>query len=209
MITQSYDAPLIKKTTTAADLQTECETRFPDVLSAEIGLFKKWRLSRADVCGAVRYVSTRAMHIRKAETDSVCEELEELVRQDIVVPFRSKIRHLIPWFSVNKRGQLARRIVMDFRAVNCLATATPAVPLDRDGAIEIVAGKRYYTKVDLTSGYFQIGLVLGIDVTTCFKESRIFAQRYDRDAIRFSEIRTGVVTRGIVSLIYPGWLQVS
>ena len=158
MITQSYDAPVINKLTTAAILQSECQRCFGDVLSADIGLFKKWTLSSADVCGAARYVPTKAAHIRKAEADSVCEELEELARQRIVLPFRGKVHQLIPWFSVSKKGQLSRRVVMDFRAVNCLSMATPTIPLDRDGAIEIVAGRKYYTKLDLTSGYFQIGL---------------------------------------------------
>lgn len=143
---------------TADDLARFCTSTFPQTISPHIGLFRGWQIEADDICGKVNQIWTKVPCLRQQEIHAAQEEMEELRRQRIIQPFRGKPRHIIPWFTVSKKGERRRRVVLDFRAMNTLTNEAPSVPILKDSILEQLSGHQFYTKMDLRSGYFQIGL---------------------------------------------------
>ena len=103
MRARSSDVLKLSELKTAEAIKNFCKRQFPQVISSHIGLFKGWRVGKDDICGEVHQVMTKVPCIRKQESQTVCEEMQELRRQGVIQPFRGKPCHIIPWFTVNKK----------------------------------------------------------------------------------------------------------
>ena len=81
------------------------------------------------------------------------EEIQKLVRQDIIEPSTS------PWNSnivLVKKSDGTWRFCVDFRAVNeCVLKNSHPLPRI-DDTLDALSGARYFSNVDLKAGYFQI-----------------------------------------------------
>ncbi|CAG2242289.1 unnamed protein product [Mytilus edulis] len=80
-------------------------------------------------------------------------EIQKMVKQDIIEPSTS------PWNSnivLVKKSDGSWRFCIDFRAVNLLVLR-PSYPLPRiDDTIDSLSGSKFFSTVDLKSGYYQI-----------------------------------------------------
>ena len=133
-------------------------TRFPDVIREGVGRFSGWEVSLKDVAGKLHSVHTKLPYAFAAETAACRSEIDQLINAGIVEKFKGKPKHLIPWFSVEKKDSLERRVVLDFRGLNKLTARSPALPMHREGAVQNLCGMRYYAKFDFRHGFYQIPL---------------------------------------------------
>lgn len=101
--------------------------RFPQTISTHIGLFHGWEICNEDICGRVHQIPTKVPSIRKQEAESVGSEMNALAETGIIERFYGKPKHIIPWFTVAKKEQASRRVVLDFRAINTLTDDSPAI----------------------------------------------------------------------------------
>lgn len=143
---------------TAIDLENKYKIKYKDMISNEVRCFKKWSIGKEDVEGKLHTIYTKAPYIFKEEISSCKEEIDNLISQEIISRFYGMPRHVIPWFSVSKKNTTKRRIVLDFRALNKLTERAPSLPLNRECVIQDLACKNYYSKFDITSGFYQLKL---------------------------------------------------
>ena len=132
--------------------------KFPDVIRAGIGRFRGWQVSKNDVRGLLHSVTTKIPYTFAAETAACRKEIDQLIDAGVVKRFQGKPRHVIPWFSVAKKDSQERRVVLDFRGLNTLTAHSPAFPMHREGAVQGLAGSRYFAKFDFRHGFYQVPL---------------------------------------------------
>jgi hypothetical protein len=84
----------------------------------------------------------------------VIDEVKELLEQGIIE--RSTSPYCSPIVLVPKKGTDKKRMCLDLRALNAI-TVFDAEPIpDQEEIFTKLAGKKYFTKIDLCKGYFQI-----------------------------------------------------
>ncbi|CAG2250324.1 unnamed protein product [Mytilus edulis] len=98
-------------------------------------------------------VRQRPRRIPLARMKDAEAEIQKMVKQDIIEPSTS------PWNSnivLVKKSDGSWRFCIDFRAVNLLVLR-PSYPLPRiDDTIDSLSGSKFFSTVDLKSGYYQI-----------------------------------------------------
>ena len=88
-----------------------------------------------------------------AETDELKKQLEELIKAKFIQP--SKSPYGAPVLFVKKKDGTMRMCV-DYRALNDI-TIKNSYPLPRiDEMFDQLQGAKYFSKIDLRSGYHQI-----------------------------------------------------
>ena len=136
--------------------------RFPDVIRDGVGRFSGWEVSLKDVRGKLHSVYTKIPYVFAAETAACRGEIDQLINAGIVKRFNGKPKHLIPWFSVEKKDSLERRVVLDFRGMNKLTARSPALPMHREGAVQNLSSMKYFAKFDFRHGFYQIPLAVDL-----------------------------------------------
>ena len=89
-----------------------------------------------------------------AATQEVCDEVKELLDQGIIE--RSTSPYCSPIVLVPKKGTNKKRLCLDLRALNAITIFDAEPILDQEEIFTKLAGKKYFTKIDLCKGYFQI-----------------------------------------------------
>ena len=86
----------------------------------------------------------------------VKEEIQQLVREGILVPSKSALSS--PIVPVRKRGTNAIRLYIDYRRLNSITRPDPfQMPMIHD-LLDNVAGETRLTKVDMNKGFYQVPL---------------------------------------------------
>ena len=93
--------------------------------------------------------------VPEAQREVMDEEVAKMLRQGVIEPGQS------PWASpvvLVKKKDGSTRFCVDYRRLNTL-TQFDAYPLPRiDETIDSLAGSKFFTTLDLLSGYWQVGL---------------------------------------------------
>ena len=93
--------------------------------------------------------------VPEAQREIMEEEVAKMLRQGVVEPGQS------PWASpvvLVKKKDGSTRFCVDYRRLN-IVTQFDAYPLPRiDETIDSLAGSKFFTTLDLLSGYWQVGL---------------------------------------------------
>lgn len=145
------------------------------------GLFQKYQKVFSDLPGRtnvvecqLRVTSDKPVHIRQyplplVVQDAVEEEVGDMLRQGIIE--RSTSAYNAPLVPVKKPdGTL--RVCVDFRGLNKILVSD-AEPIPRvDVVFAKVAGKKYFSKLDLTKGYWQIPMEESSKEKTAFSCSQ-------------------------------------
>lgn len=109
---------------------------------------------RLDVQG---HAPIRSRPIRRSQANIaiVNEELQKLLSNGLIIPSKS------PWASpllIVKKKDGSNRVVIDYRRLN-LVTKKDSYPLPRiDDTLDKLGGAKYFSAMDLISGYWQIDL---------------------------------------------------
>ena len=93
------------------------------------------------------------------------EMVSDMLSQGVITPSQS------PWASpivlVRKKGG-GIRFCVDYRRLN-QATKLDEFPLPRiDDTLDLLAGTRYFSTLDLAAGYWQVGMEQGSQEKTAF-----------------------------------------
>ena len=100
-------------------------------------------------------ICMRPIRRSRASEDTVNDEIQQLIDRGMLVPSRS------PWASpvlIVKKKDGSNRVVIDYRRLNNI-TKKDSYPLPRiDDALDRLGGAKYFSAMDLISGYWQIKL---------------------------------------------------
>jgi hypothetical protein len=99
----------------------------------------------------------KQFRIPKAQREAVQKHIEELLKLGVVRPFRSKFNNPIYVVSRSNRGL---RIVHDFRAINQKTLLEPYSMKNLQDSMDDLSrtGSKLFSKIDLTSGFWQMFL---------------------------------------------------
>jgi len=133
--------------------ETFSATVFPDELPAGVPPSRGAEPFRIDLKEGTRPFGRYAARMTEEDTLEAGKMLKELLAKGFIRPSRS------PWgspmFLVNKPDG-GKRMVIDYRSLNA-ATTRNRYPLPRvDELFDQLAGARYFSKLDLRTGYWQI-----------------------------------------------------
>ena len=137
---------------------------FSDVVTIELGSVKgEAHVILTDGSPPVRSVPYR---IAPGWRQDVKEEIQQLVREGILVP--SKSAWSSPMVPLRKRGTNAIRLCIDYRRLNSITRPDPfQMPMIHD-LLDNVAGATWPTKVDMNNGFYQVPLVRDSQDMTAF-----------------------------------------
>ncbi|MCP3666773.1 MAG: hypothetical protein GY696_30465, partial [Gammaproteobacteria bacterium] len=116
--------------------------------------------------GDSKPVKQRAYRIPKAQEAVVKEHIEQMLENGIIRPSISAWAS--PIVLVKKKGG-NYRVCVDFRQVNVRTLNPPATPLPRvDEILDHLSKAKYFTSLDLASGYHQVAMEPGSIDKTAF-----------------------------------------
>lgn len=105
--------------------------------------------------GNSRPIKQRPYRVSKYERNVIDQQVEEMQKNNIIQPSKS------PWASpvvLVKKKDGSWRFCVDYRKVNSV-TKKDVYPLPRiDDALDSLSGSKYFSSLDLRSGYWQIGI---------------------------------------------------
>ncbi|KAK3090931.1 hypothetical protein FSP39_015821 [Pinctada imbricata] len=158
----------------ASELSVEQRLKLKALLSEFRDIFvgKDGKLGRTDLAthrietGNARPIKVPPRRIPLAQREIVETELDKMIEDKIIEPSES------PWCSpilLARKKDGSHRFCIDFRKLNSV-TLKDAYPLPRiDETLDTLAGSRWFSTLDLASGYWQVG------VAECDKEKTAFA----------------------------------
>ena len=115
--------------------------------------------------GAARPVRGGRYRLSPHEKDIIREHVKEMLRLGVITPSKSAWAASVV-LAPKKDGKL--RFCVDYRRLNNI-TARDEFPLPRiDDTLDQLAGRRYFSALDLTSGYWQVPLREGDNEKTAF-----------------------------------------
>jgi len=107
--------------------------------------------------------------LAKSEDEIVQKEIENMLNQGIIR--KSKSPYSFPLVVVKKKDN-SNRICVDFRALNKV-TIKDSFPLPRvDDILNNIGNAKYFSKLDFSSGYYQIPLASEDKMKTAFRTSK-------------------------------------
>lgn len=133
-------------------LLTEYKDVFKDKLPSELPPLRN--VEHVIETGDASPIRRPPFKMSPLELDELQRQLKELLDKGFIQPSSS------PWGApvlfVRKKGG-ALRMCIDYRAINSLCTKRLNTPLPRiDECLERLSGAKYFSQLDLTSGYHQI-----------------------------------------------------
>ena len=101
-----------------------------------------------------------------SERELVATEVKELLRHGIIRP--SKSPWASPYLMVSKKGHSKKRFCIDFRRLNSI-TRKDTFPIPRiDDCLDLLGNAKYFSTIDLASGYWQVPLTERSKCKTAF-----------------------------------------
>jgi hypothetical protein len=142
-----------RATNVVSDLHREYADVFPDELPAGVPPARGVEPFRIDLKEGTKPFGRYGPRMTEANTQAAGKMLQELLAKGFIRPSRS------PWgspmFLVDKPDG-GKRMVIDYRGLNA-ATTRNRYPLPRiDELFDQLQGARYFSKLDLRTGYWQI-----------------------------------------------------
>ncbi|GBG64042.1 hypothetical protein CBR_g40289 [Chara braunii] len=129
--------------------------KFPDLFEEPIGVVDKDVVHTIEIISGSKTPKGRIYRMAPAELDELRKQLKELTEKGWIRPSTSPYGS--PVLFVPKKGGTLRMCI-DYRGLNAI-TVKNAEPLPRiDDLVDRVQGCKYYTKIDLKSGYHQIAI---------------------------------------------------
>jgi hypothetical protein len=173
--TESDMDPLLEKllSDTVENLDTEQQKVVKDLLIKHQGAFMKEdkKLGRSDLIphdintGDATPIKQRAYRLPFHKKEEVDKQVKDMLENEVIVPSSS------PWAApivlVEKKDG-SQHFCIDFRRLNDV-TKKDAYPLPRiDDSLDILSGSKFFSTLDLASGYWQCGLTDDAKEKTAF-----------------------------------------
>ena len=115
--------------------------------------------------GSSRPVRQQARRLPVHQKQEVRELLDDMLSRGVIEPSHS------PWASpivLVRKIDGSTRFCVDFRKVNADCTRKDAQPLPRiDDTLDALGGARYFSTIDLASGYWQVAVNPGDKEKNC------------------------------------------
>ena len=139
----------------AKDDLTKITDRYADTFQEKLTSFSKGNLVEhsIELLPGVQPVCKPVFRMSPKELDCLKEEIKTLEKAGFIVPSKS------PWgspvlFAKKKDGSL--RMCVDYRELNKLTIQNKYPPPRIDAIFDRLQGAKYFSKLDLTSGYHQV-----------------------------------------------------
>ncbi|GBG84351.1 hypothetical protein CBR_g38322 [Chara braunii] len=129
--------------------------KFPDLFEEPSGVVDREVVHAIEIIPGSKTPKGRIYRMASAELDELRKQLKELTKKGWIRPSTSPYGS--PVLFVPKKGGTLRMCI-DYRGLNAI-TVKNAEPLPRiDDLLDRVQGCKYYSKIDLKSGYHQIAI---------------------------------------------------
>ncbi|GBG59350.1 hypothetical protein CBR_g38379 [Chara braunii] len=129
--------------------------KFPDLFEEPTGVVDREVVHAIEIIPGSKTPKGRIYRMAPAELDELRKQLKELTEKGWIRPSTSPYGS--PVLFVPKKGGTLRMCI-DYRGLNVI-TVKNAEPLPRiDDLLDRLQGCKYYTKIDLKSGYHQIAI---------------------------------------------------
>ncbi|GBG67354.1 hypothetical protein CBR_g490 [Chara braunii] len=129
--------------------------KFPDLFTEPTGVVEREIVHAIEIIPGSKTPKGRIYRMAPAELDELRRQLKELTKKGWIRPSTSPYGS--PVLFVPKKGGTLRMCI-DYKGLNAI-TVKNAEPLPRiDDLLDRVQGCKYYSKIDLKSGYHQIAI---------------------------------------------------
>ncbi|GBG62949.1 hypothetical protein CBR_g34320 [Chara braunii] len=130
--------------------------KYPDLFEESTGVVEREVVHAIEIIPGSSIPKGRIYRMFPGELDELCRQLKELVEKGWIRPSVSPYGSQVLFAPKKKEGTL--RMCIDYRGLNAI-TVKNREPLPRiDDLLDRVQGCRYFSKIDLKSGYHQIAI---------------------------------------------------
>ncbi|GBG83905.1 hypothetical protein CBR_g37776 [Chara braunii] len=141
--------------------------KYPDLFEEPTGVVEREVAHTIEIIPGSSILKSRIYRMSPGELDELRRQLKELVERGWIRPSVSPYGSPVLFVPKKKEGTL--RMCIDYRGLNAI-TVKNREPLPRiDDLLDRVQGCRYFSKIDLKSGYHQIAIRPGDQHKTTFQ----------------------------------------